>query len=85
MNDTPTFEQKPFKRTRLEKSKDDVFPVRVNAEERATLEELKRVMHCPKDVTVLKQAMILLYDDIHGKGKMRFFEWISEARRIRER
>ena len=79
------FDKAPFEKKYLGDSKEDVFPVRLNAEERAALDDLKRILNCPKDVTILKQAFWLLHDDIHGRGKGRFFQWLSEVRRVRER
>ncbi|MFH1134079.1 MAG: hypothetical protein V1735_06315 [Nanoarchaeota archaeon] len=52
-----TIEQPPFVRQSLdEEERQDVFTVKLNAEERKLLEQIKDALHEPKDSTAIKQA-----------------------------
>lgn len=51
-------EKKPFTRYNEEK-KQDVITIKLNAEERAELEHMKKVIRQPKDGTAIKQLMVI--------------------------
>ena len=56
---TLVIENVPFVRTKLdEEERQDVFTVKLNAQERALLEKIKDALHEPKDSTALKQAAL---------------------------
>lgn len=60
-------EKEPFRRYDLDGGKADIVNLRLNAEERAVLEEGKKVLEQAKDSTALKQlaaigAAVVLHD-----------------------
>jgi hypothetical protein len=62
--------RKPFEPQLLEEEKPDlekrdIVNVRLNAEERAKLEQSKKTMRQPKDSTALKQLALIGYNVIH--------------------
>ena len=80
------FDQLPFRQKYLEGEgrKRDIQPVSFNAEERAKLEELKKLFHCDQDSLVLKKCLEYVYGDvIHNPSRAAFFRWLSEVRRVR--
>lgn len=59
-------EKKPF--VRYNEKKVDNFAVRLNPEERATLESCKEILEQPKDSTCLKQLAMIGAKTIHQKN-----------------
>lgn len=79
-----TLEKAPFQRYHEEK-KIDSFTVRLNAEERATLEMAKKVLKQPKDSTALKQLAKLGAKVIHDQKIKEMVDIITNNERKNER
>ncbi|GEM_PF-4623649 len=73
--------QKPFTPTRLEEEREDVIAVRLNAEERALIEELKELLNIKQDSKALKMAALVGRNVLHGTFGPKFLKWLFKNER----
>lgn len=73
-----------FENTREEEDrKDDVFTVRVNADERAMLERMKQIFDTKQDSTALKSTFAVGYHVIHTMFGAPFAQYLFKKDRVR--
>ena len=75
----------PFRKYNLEERKKDVFSLRLNDEERAKLEEDKRILRQPKDSTAVKMLMKIGHFVIHEPKIKEIVNTIFENNRKNEK
>jgi len=86
VKDHPSFEKRPFERKHLEGESPrdrDLVPVSLNEEERKLLEEVKVLLNCPFDSTILKLGMKQLRRVIQGYLDGEVLAYLVSARRRR--
>ena len=78
-------EKKPFTRYDLEK-KDDIVKIRLNDEERAYLEEGKKILEQERDATAFKQLMMVgLANVVHDRKTRTLLELVFKNKRNNKR
>lgn len=72
--------QSPFYRKKEEKG-GDIFTIRLNAEERATLEDIKRTFDLTSDGAALKMCAFIGWRVLHTTLGADNLRWISSGKR----